>query len=234
VSGYTFPRVAERVGHARGNLSSAADIPCVVGNQFDAGNQPDSELWRRVAGGDDRAFAALYERHARAVYNFCFRRTANWSRAEDLVADVFLVAWRRQAEVVISTESGSTLPWLLGVALNVVRNASRSQRRGDHALGRLDARAAEEDFSADLVLRLADEQQMKAVLEQVKELPEQEQDALALCAWAGLGYEEAAVALGVPVGTVRSRLSRARSHLRELLEASGHDIGDERVARDNH
>jgi RNA polymerase sigma-70 factor (ECF subfamily) len=206
----------------------------VVGDQLDAENQSDSQLWRRVADGDDGAFAVLYERHAKAVYNFCFRRTANWSRAEDLVADVFLVAWRRQAEVVISTESGSTLPWLLGVALNVVRNASRSQRRGDHALARLDARAAEEDFSPDLVLRLGDEQQMKAVLEQVQQLPAQEQDALALCAWAGLGYEEAAVALGVPIGTVRSRLSRARGHLRELLAVSGHDVGDERVARADH
>jgi RNA polymerase sigma-70 factor (ECF subfamily) len=213
---------------------SAADIPRVVGDQLDAENQSDSQLWRRVADGDDGAFAVLYERHAKAVYNFCFRRTANWSRAEDLVADVFLVAWRRQAEVVISTESGSTLPWLLGVALNVVRNASRSQRRGDHALARLDARAAEEDFSPDLVLRLGDEQQMKAVLEQVQQLPAQEQDALALCAWAGLGYEEAAVALGVPIGTVRSRLSRARGHLRELLAVSGHDVGDERVARADH
>jgi RNA polymerase sigma factor (sigma-70 family) len=222
------------MGHARGNFLSAADIPRVVGDQLDAENQSDSQLWRRVADGDDGAFAVLYERHAKAVYNFCFRRTANWSRAEDLVADVFLVAWRRQAEVVISTESGSTLPWLLGVALNVVRNASRSQRRGDHALARLDARAAEEDFSPDLVLRLGDEQQMKAVLEQVQQLPAQEQDALALCAWAGLGYEEAAVALGVPIGTVRSRLSRARGHLRELLAVSGHDVGDERVARADH
>lgn len=232
--GDTCRRSTARVGHARGNFLSAADIPRVVGDQLDAENQSDSQLWRRVADGDDGAFAVLYERHAKAVYNFCFRRTANWSRAEDLVADVFLVAWRRQAEVVISTESGSTLPWLLGVALNVVRNASRSQRRGDHALARLDARAAEEDFSPDLVLRLGDEQQMKAVLEQVQQLPAQEQDALALCAWAGLGYEEAAVALGVPIGTVRSRLSRARGHLRELLAVSGHDVGDERVARADH
>ena len=79
--------------------------------------------------------------------------------------------------------------------------------------------------------RLADEEQMSAALRLVDQLPLQEQDALALCAWSRLSYEDAAVALGVPVGTVRSRLSRARDHLRELLDANGHDIGDEQVAR---
>jgi RNA polymerase sigma factor (sigma-70 family) len=194
----------------------------------------DSELWRRARSGNGAAFGLLYERHAKAVYNFCFRRTANWSQAEDLVGEVFLTAWRRRADLEITSESAVILPWLLGVAVNVIRNASRSERRSSQALARLDASASEADFSPELMGRLTDEEQMAAVLRLVDQLPPQEQDALALCAWSCLSYEDAAIALGVPVGTVRSRLSRARDHLRELLDANGHDIGDEQVARADH
>ena len=189
----------------------------------------DPELWRRAREGDGDAFGALYDRHARAVYNFCFRRTANWAQAEDAVSEVFLVAWRRRREVRLMTGSGESLPWLLGVAVNVLRNGARSGRRGAAAMSRLDAGASEPDFSDDLVGRLADQEEMRRVLKVVERLAPQEQDVLALCAWAGLSYEGAAVALGVPMGTVRSRLSRARDHLREQLAAGGHESSDERV-----
>lgn len=206
------------------NFVAAADITELVPPV------PDSELWLRIRSGDADAFGELYERHADAVYNFCFRRTGNWAQAEDLVGEVFLVAWRRREEVQLTTESGGSLPWLLGVAVNGVRNDARGGRRAAAAVSRLDV-AAEADFSGDLLGRMADEEQMQAVLRVVDQLPPHEQEVLALCAWAGLSYEDGAIALGVPVGTVRSRLSRAREHLRELLSASGHDISDERVGR---
>jgi RNA polymerase sigma factor (sigma-70 family) len=186
-----------------------------------------------VTEGDGAAFGDLYDRHARAVYNFCFRRTADWAQAEDVVSEVFLVAWRRRRDVRLVTGSGSSLPWLLGVAVNVLRNGARSGRRGAAAISRLDGSASEPDFSDDLVGRLADQEQMRRVLEVVERLQPHEQDVLALCGWAGLSYEEGAVALGVPVGTVRSRLSRAREHLRELIAAGGHDISDERAVGAN-
>jgi RNA polymerase sigma-70 factor (ECF subfamily) len=66
-----------------------------------------------------------------------------------------------------------------------------------------------------------DEREMRAVLRAVARLPRREQDVLALCTWAGLTYEEAALALDLPVGTVRSRLSRARTGVRERLESKG-------------
>jgi RNA polymerase sigma-70 factor (ECF subfamily) len=183
----------------------------------------DQELWAAAVGGDAEAFGVLFERHARPVYNFAFRRTANWAAAEDVASEVFLVAWRRRGEVVFSTETGSVLPWLLGVATNHLRNQRRGKRRADAAIARLDARAAQPDFSDEILVRMADEAQMAAVLAVVEQLPEHERDVLALCAWAGLDYADAALALEVPVGTVRSRLSRARSRLRELVEANGHE-----------
>ncbi len=185
----------------------------------------DQELWAQAVAGAPDAFGLIFERHARSVYNFCFRRTASWSVAEDLTSDVFLLAWRRRGSVVFTTEGGSVLPWLLGVALNVARNRRRSDRRANAAVARLDSSASEADFSDEVVGRLADERQMAHVLAVFDRLAAHEQEVLALCAWAGLDYEGCAVALGVPVGTVRSRLSRARAHLRELTGAGGHETG---------
>lgn len=177
----------------------------------------DQELWQQARDGRPEAFGLLFERHARAVYNFCFRRTGSWSVAEDLTSEVFLLAWRRRAEVVFTPGSGSGLPWLLGVALNLLRNRRRSDRRATAAIARLDPTVSEGDFSDEVVARLADERRMREVLTVFEQLPVQEQEVLALWAWAELGYEDCALALGVPIGTVRSRLSRARSHLRDLI-----------------
>jgi RNA polymerase sigma factor (sigma-70 family) len=183
----------------------------------------DQELWQQALGGDADGFGQLFERHARTVYNLCFRRTGSWSLAEDLTSDVFLHAWRRRSEVVFTTDEQRVLPWLLGVALNLMRNSRRSDRRATAAIARLDAKANEVDFSDEVVGRLADERQMRDVLAVFERLPVQEQEVLSLCAWAGLNYEDCALALGVPIGTVRSRLSRARSHLRELVGCNGHE-----------
>jgi RNA polymerase sigma-70 factor (ECF subfamily) len=191
----------------------------------------DRELWTTAVDGDAEAFGALFERHSRAVYNFAFRSTANWATAEDAASEVFLTAWRRRSEVVFTTESGSVLPWLLGVASNQLRNRRRSGRRASAALGRLNAREVQPDHSDETVGRIADEAQMAEVKAVVEQLPQHERDVLALCAWAGLDYEEAAIALAVPVGTVRSRLSRARAHLRELVEVDGHELKRDVVAR---
>jgi RNA polymerase sigma factor (sigma-70 family) len=79
------------------------------------------------------------------------------------------------------------------------------------------------DFAADVDERLDDERQMRAALRALQKLPRADQDVLALCVWEELTYEQAARALGVPVGTVRSRLSRARARLRELASNPGHE-----------
>jgi RNA polymerase sigma factor (sigma-70 family) len=192
------------------------------------GQPTDAELWRLAASGEGAAFGVLFERHGRAVYNFCFRRTANWAAAEDLTSIVFLEAWRRRSEVRL--EDGRALPWLLGVATNVLRNRWRSERRHRAALARLPLERGA-DFADDADGRLDDERRMRTTLRAVAKLPRREQEVLALCAWGGLSYEDAALALRLPVGTVRSRLSRARARLRELGDRHGHESdGDETLA----
>jgi RNA polymerase sigma factor (sigma-70 family) len=160
-------------------------------------------------------FGELFEEHANTVYNFCFRRLADWAMAEDMTSAVFLEAWRRRERVDLVGEP--PLPWLLGVATNLMRNHRRSLRRASAALERFHTSASVPDFGDDLADRLDAERQMRAVLEQIGALAPQEREALELCAWAELSYADAARALGVPVGTVRSRLSRARARLRELI-----------------
>ena len=179
----------------------------------------DQELWSQAASEYAAvAFGELFERHADRVYAHCFSRTGSWSMAEDLTSVVFLEAWRRRHEVRFSGDSA--LPWLLGVANNATRNAERTLRRYRQLLAKLPPPEEEADFALDAATRVDEERLAQHLLCAMGELRDAERDVLALCDWAGLSYAEAAVALGVPEGTVRSRLSRARQHLRELATGS--------------
>ena len=180
----------------------------------------DDLLWWSARAGDADAFATLFERHAKAIYNYCFRRVGDWSAAEDLLSVVFLEAWRRRDK---ELPPGKVLPWLYGIATNVVRNRRRSERRYRAALARVPAARPEDDFGDDADVRLDDERRMRTALALLKTLPRGQQDAFVLCAWGDLSYEDAAFALGVPVGTVRSRLSRARRSLEEPDAPGGHE-----------
>jgi RNA polymerase sigma factor (sigma-70 family) len=164
------------------------------------------------------AFAALFDRYQRAVYNYCFRRTGDWALAEDLTSAVFLEAWRCASRSEL--REATARAWLFGVATNLLRNQRRALRRYRSALDRVRPETAEPDFTDDTAARLDAAAQMRAVLAIVEQLPRKHQEVIALCMWSGLTYDEAAVALGVPVGTVRSRMSRARERLEGLTDES--------------
>jgi RNA polymerase sigma-70 factor (ECF subfamily) len=114
--------------------------------------------------------------------------------------------------VVLDRESA--LPWLLGIASHTARNAARASRRYRAALARLNP---DDQFSADhadAVAAAVDSERLMAELRQaVGRLPRHEREVIELCAWSGLDVKGAAVALGVPAGTVKSRLHRARRRL---------------------
>jgi RNA polymerase sigma factor (sigma-70 family) len=162
----------------------------------------------------------LFERHARAIYNYCFRRLGDWGVAEDALSIVFLEAWRRREK---ELPAEKVLPWLYGIATNVIRNQRRSRRRHAAALRQMPEQPPDPGFADRAAARLDDEKKMRGLLALVARLPKREQDVLVLCGWSQLSYEGAAVALGVPVGTIRSRLARARHRLRELDLATGHE-----------
>jgi RNA polymerase sigma factor (sigma-70 family) len=166
--------------------------------------------------GDARAHGRLWDAYAAPIYRFCFHGTADAGVAEDLTSIVFLEAWRRRGDVSLAPEA--RLPWLYGIATNVLRNQQRSKRRYRAAMMRLAPSSEEPDFAESVVDRLDAEQKMRAVRGQLRKLPRLEQEVLSLCIWEGLTTRDVAVALGVPEVTVRTRLHRARQHLRTLGE----------------
>jgi RNA polymerase sigma-70 factor (ECF subfamily) len=179
--------------------------------------ETDADLLGRAQAGDADAFGLLFERHAPAVLRFCFRRTGNATLAEDLTSIVFLEAWRVRGKTVFF--EGRALPWLLGVALNVLRSQTRAERRYREALAHLpaDGLGLPEPESEAAIARMDAEREMQDVLRAVEQLGRREREVVELCIWEGLTTEEASLALGISAGAVRSRLSRARRRL-PLLE----------------
>jgi RNA polymerase sigma factor (sigma-70 family) len=169
---------------------------------------------------DEQSLGLLYERHAKLIYNYCFRRVGDWATAEDLVSIVFLEAWRKRKTF---REVEKALPWLYGIATNVCRNRRRWERRYAAALNRVPPPQPEPDFAAEAAARLDEERLVQGVLAAVARLPRHEQDVFVLCAGLDVSYEDAALALRIPIGTVRSRLSRARRRLRELDALGGRE-----------
>ena len=168
-----------------------------------------------LAPDDQTLFAELFERHAGELLRYCFRRTADAALAEDLVSLVFLEAWRRRDDL---RRDHDPRPWLYGIATNVVRQGRRTRRRHAAALARIAQSAQRDESAADVVAR---EHEMRALLDHISRLPARERDVLALCVWSELSYEDAARVLAIPVGTVRSRLSRARARLRDMAAPEG-------------
>ncbi|MEU1477950.1 RNA polymerase sigma factor [Streptomyces sp. NPDC001668] len=177
-----------------------------------------TDMRTRIRAGDPDAFAELYDACARSVYNHAFRLTADWSVAEDVMSATFMEAWRRRDS--IEAEGGSLRPWLLGIATNVSRSHGRGNRRYRAAASAAASAGVAEvaDHAEEIAGRVDDRRRIAATLTALASLRRPEREVLVLCLWEGLEYADAARALGVPVGTVRSRLSRARGRLRKLAE----------------
>lgn len=194
----------------------------------DVAGRSDQALWDAAVAGDANAYGELFTRHHSAVYNYCFRRVSSWAQAEDLMSAVFLEAWRTRQPLTLA--SGSLLPWLIGIGTHVTHRHHRSEGRFAAALVRVGSvtPTAARDHAEDVAARLDDERAMAEVLAAVSALPQIDQDVIGACVFAGLDYASAAEALDLPVGTVRSRLSRARArlnrtapHLRRLSTQNG-------------
>ncbi len=205
------------------------DVRPATGTAADAASS-DAVLWQRATAGQHEAFGVLFDRHSGVVYNYLFWRTADWSAAEDLTAAVFLQAWRRRDQVVF--DGDSALPWLLGVGRLLLRNTVRACTRYLAALSRAGAEPVVPPAGlgdpADLITgRLDSEHQMAEVRQSISRLPRQQREVIELCVFGGLDQQAAAISIGVSVGTVKSRLHRARQKLRsELREPVGGEPRD--------
>ncbi|MEP7021805.1 MAG: RNA polymerase sigma factor [Pseudonocardiales bacterium] len=159
-------------------------------------------------------FSALYDRHAKVLYRFAFRRVGP-DVADDVVADAFIAAFARRRHY--DLDRANALPWLFGIITKEISRHHRTEKTRYRALARLpDERAS--DGHADRAAEQVSAEAMRGPLAAaLAELSPGDRDVLLLTAWVGLGYGEVSQALGIPAGTVRSRLNRARRKVREAL-----------------
>jgi RNA polymerase sigma factor (sigma-70 family) len=165
---------------------------------------------------DAKVFGVIVERHFAAIHRYLARRVGS-DRADDLAAQTFAVAFRRRDS--FDEEARSARPWLFGIATNVLRGELRSERRMLAAIARLD-RSAESGWADEVERSLARADAASDVARiagALAALDAGQRDVLLLVAWGELSQEEVAASLGIPVGTVYSRLARARSNLKQAL-----------------
>ena len=180
---------------------------------------PDSDAAAIASSLQDKErFAVVFDRHATVLYRYLVRRVGP-DDADALLGEVFRVAFERRDSYDQSRPDAR--PWLYGIATRLLANHRRSEARRIRATVRLLARQpALEDPADGVAARVDAAETWPAVADAIAKLPDGERDALLLHVWEDLSYEEVAASLEVPVGTVRSRLNRARRRLRELSGVS--------------
>jgi RNA polymerase sigma factor (sigma-70 family) len=163
---------------------------------------------------DDASFAEMYRRHYAHVLAYALRRTARPS-ADDVVAETFLIAWRRRDDLV-----GDPLPWLLGVARRVLANQRRASRRFEAVAQRSGRQGQQAEQPRDEDAHFQD----SPIALAIASLGEHDRESLLLTAWEGLAPAEAARVVGCSAATFRVRLHRARRRLGQALaEAESHE-----------
>jgi RNA polymerase sigma-70 factor, ECF subfamily len=184
----------------------------------------DADLMRRVSIGDESAFSELYQRHQGGLYRFALHMLGKPDAAADVVQETFLTLIRQAKK--FDREKGAPAAFLYGIARNHVRKAYEKERRyvqfssdgrdaDGQEFGSAEATAASDAESAlDGLERSQVIAMMRAV---VLTLPHHYREIVTLCDLEGRSYEDSAALLQCPVGTVRSRLNRARSMLLEKL-----------------
>ena len=159
---------------------------------------------------DPEAFAGLFDRHAAEIHRYAARRLGI-EIADDVMAETFAVAFQRRDRYDLA--QAEAIPWLYGIATNLIRGHRRAEARRWRALAR-DVRSAGSESEAERVTaRVSAQAGRPALMRALAGLPARQRDVLLLYAWGELDYDEIARALDVPVGTVRSRLQRARAAL---------------------
>jgi RNA polymerase sigma-70 factor, ECF subfamily len=176
----------------------------------------DAEVIGRSLG-EPEAFGLIYDRHAAVLLRFLGRR-AGAKVAEGLVGELFPIAFERRKTFDVSR--GSALPWLYGIGSNLLLKHRRGEARRLRASARMAAGPPAADRRASAAA-LEARVLFSRVADAIETLPAGEREALLLFAWEELSYQDMAEALELPIGTVRSRLNRARGRLRELLEPTG-------------
>ena len=163
---------------------------------------------------EPECFAAVFDRYYPQIHGFAARRLGQ-NLADDVAAETFLIAFARRGHYDGSRPDAR--PWLYGIASNLVARHRRAEERRYRALARAGAGEVSEGYADQVADRLDAQARRAPLAAALAQIAEGDRDVLLLVAWAGLNSEEAGQALGIPAGTARSRLHRARKQLRAAL-----------------
>jgi RNA polymerase sigma-70 factor (ECF subfamily) len=178
----------------------------------------DSELIQDSLTAPE-TFGQIFDRHATAIHHYLARRVGG-SLADDLTAEAFLIAFRGRAKY--DRAQADARPWLYGIAANLLRGHRRAESRQYRALARTGLDPATVDHGDRVTAAVAAADSVRALAGVLARLSAGEREVLTLVSQAQLSYPEVARALGIPIGTVRSRLHSARARIRKAL----HDFPD--------
>lgn len=181
----------------------------------------DEDLLRRMGAGDDEAFRSFYLRHQRPIYRFALHMTGRPEAAEEVVQEAFMTLIHEIPK--FDSARGTPQAFLFGIARNHVRRLVESDRRFvPLAEDDLQVRAGQASLSYGLGESVSDDLARAEIIERVRRavlaLPEHYREAVTLCDLQGFDYSAAAATLDCPIGTVRSRLARAREMLLARLQ----------------
>lgn len=178
--------------------------------------ESDHQLFERLRAGQEQAFVALYHRRQPVLYRFALQMSGSAAIAEDITQEVFLALLRQECGY--DAARGSLIAYLFGIARKLLlRQFERRRSELGVESGADEAGLAEIADASDPLTELAASERIEALRRAVKSLPYRYREVVVLCDLEEVDYAEAAVALGCPIGTVRSRLHRARLLLAEKL-----------------
>lgn len=166
---------------------------------------------------DPPRFGEVFDRHVGMIYGYLCRRVGRMS-AEELTSETFARAFDSRERF----SGEDALPWLYGIATNLIHHHVRAERRQLAAYARVASRDAGDRVDDEVESRLDAAALIPALAEALRRLRPDERDVLLMHAWQGLSYRDIAAALGIAIGTVGSRLTRARVTVRKVLDEYGH------------
>ncbi|MEV4184229.1 RNA polymerase sigma factor [Streptosporangium canum] len=173
----------------------------------------DATIIERSRHEPDR-FADLYDRHAEEIHRYVARRLGQ-EAADDITAETFLAAFRRRDRYDLTCDDAR--PWLYGMATNLIGKHRRAEVRFFRAIARTGVDPAIESIAEEVTERVGAQSIRRQLADALARLNAGQRDVLLLVAAGGLDQEQVAAALGIAVGTVHSRLHRARKKMREAL-----------------
>jgi RNA polymerase sigma-70 factor (ECF subfamily) len=180
--------------------------------------------------GDPEAFAEIFDRHFELIFAYCDRRVSD-GRSEDMAGEVFYRAFATRENY--DLHRPDSLPWLIGIASHLVVDHLRAARLETAAYQRLVmAGVPEQELDSQVGTVIDAHRELGTVIEWLSRLPPGEAETLLLFVWEELSYQEISASLGIPVGTVRSRINRARRRLRRLRAKNWSGSAHDRILRE--